>query len=209
MDGYDYFQITALVVFYVIFLGRALQLFMRGTNPFALGIGKKGLRAALEVAFMAGLVIWTVELVSRSLRLGFSFFPEALHVPLAESAILKMPGVVMISVGLLVFLLSLVSFGESWRIGIDTTGPGELVTGGIFSVTRNPIFLFLDMYLIGTWFIYCDVFFGLVAFAAITGCHWQILQEEKFLSDRYGKPYQDYKKHVGRYFSFCCFPPGS
>ena len=31
--------------------------------------------------------------------------------------------------------------GRSWRIGVDQSETTDLVTGGLFSLTRNPIFL--------------------------------------------------------------------
>jgi hypothetical protein len=34
---------------------------------------------------------------------------------------------------------SLVSFGKSFRVGIDIDYPDKLVTSGVFAITRNPI----------------------------------------------------------------------
>ena len=41
--------------------------------------------------------------------------------------------------GLLVMLASLISFGRSFRVGIDVDRPDQLVTRGVFAWSRNPI----------------------------------------------------------------------
>ena len=98
----------------------------------------------------------------------------------------------MIAAGLGLFILSLISFGDSWRIGIDTRSAGDLVMTGVFSLTRNPIFLFLDVYFLGTWLIYPNLFFGvfviLTAAAALnraTGGEFDVVQAamQKALED--------------------------
>jgi protein-S-isoprenylcysteine O-methyltransferase Ste14 len=50
-------------------------------------------------------------------------------------------GVALCLAGLSILLASLVSFGRSFRVGIDVEHPDQLVTAGIFSVSRNPIYV--------------------------------------------------------------------
>ncbi len=69
MNFFDCFQITVLILFYVIFTGRTLQMIMRGVNPLALGFGKRGLERVLEISFVIGLAAWTMEIISHSLHL--------------------------------------------------------------------------------------------------------------------------------------------
>jgi protein-S-isoprenylcysteine O-methyltransferase Ste14 len=199
MDFFDNFQIIVLIVFYIVFLGRTLQLMMKGINPFVLGAGKAGLERIQELSFFIGLVVWTMEIISHSLRLSFHVLPKILCNSLFDITALKIAGTVMIVAGLFVFVLSLISFGASWRVGIDTQNAGSLVTTGIFSLTRNPIFLFLDMYFLGAWLIYPTFFFGIFAVVAAAGIHRQILQEENFLAEKYGDTYLEYRRRVGRY----------
>src|SRR5215510_1164152 len=47
-------------------------------------------------------------------------------------------GVFLCVVGLLLFLLSLVSFGRSFRVGIDADHPDNLITTGLFALPPNP-----------------------------------------------------------------------
>ena len=199
MTFFDCFQIMVLILFYLLFIGRMLQMIFKGTNPFVLGVGKKGIGAVLEAGFILGLVIWTIEVIAHSLNLEFHVFPSVLYFQLFDIRLLKILGCILITPGLLIFILSLIAFGQSWRIGIDTQKAGALVTTGIFSITRNPIFVFLDAYFIGTWLIYPNLFFGAAAVVTIAGIHWQILQEERFLATHYGEEYQVYVKEVRRY----------
>jgi protein-S-isoprenylcysteine O-methyltransferase Ste14 len=199
MKFFDYFQIIALALFYLIFLGRLLQLRIAGTNALVLGVGKSGLEKAVEVCFMVGLMMWSFEVLMHSLGLRFHFFPDVFYMSLFDFMPARVSATVLISAGFVVFILSLISFGQSWRVGIDTQNPGSLVTSGIFSRTRNPIFVFLDLYFLGTWLIYPNLFFGIFGICTIAGIHWQILKEENFLKRQYGTDYMDYMQRVRRY----------
>ena len=95
---------------------------------------------------------------------------------------MRILGVLLIASGLALFVLSLISSRNPWRIGIDTQSAGGLVTTGVFSLTRNPVFLFLDVYFLGSWLIYPNLFFGVFALVAVAGIHRQILEEERFLA---------------------------
>ncbi|MEW6041336.1 MAG: isoprenylcysteine carboxylmethyltransferase family protein [Elusimicrobiota bacterium] len=200
MDIFNYFQITVLFLFYLIFIRRSLQLKLKGINPFVLGTGKKGLKKLLEISLSIGLVIWTLEVIRCSLNLGFHIFPEVLYTALFQMIPLKIVGVTFIVLGFVIFIWALISFGSSWRVGIDKQNPGQLVTSGIFTMTRNPIFMFLDLYFVGTWLIYSNLFFLTSSVLVGFGIHYQILQEEKFLIEQYGEEYKDYMKKVRRYF---------
>jgi protein-S-isoprenylcysteine O-methyltransferase Ste14 len=200
MDFFDYFQITVLFLFYLVFIGRTLQLKLKGINPFVLGIGKKGLKRLLEISFFFGLLIWTIEVIMHSFNLRFHIFSEIFYTNLFQIILLKILGIILIVLGFVIFILALISFGSSWRIGIDKQSPGQLITNGIFAVTRNPTFIFLDLYFLGTWLIYSNLFFLIFSVLVVLGLHYQILQEEKFLITQYGEEYKEYMKKVRRYF---------
>jgi protein-S-isoprenylcysteine O-methyltransferase Ste14 len=101
--------------------------------------------------------------------------------------------------GLVLFGLAFVSFGDSWRVGLDQRTPGALVTRGVFTVSRNPIYVFLDAWFVGIFLINGTLIFLIFAVPAVVFLHWQILQEEKFLLRLYGRPYQVYRAKTGRY----------
>jgi len=193
------FQLVALGIFYGLFIGRSVQLQRRGERVMVIGKGKQGGRAFLERAFIVGLLFWSGEIVMRSLGAGPFLLPAGLGTPLFYSRLADALGAAAIIFGLALFAAALLSFGRSWRIGIDHDRPGALVTGGVFAHTRNPIFLFMDLYFMGTWLLQRDVFCLLFALTAIVGIHYQILQEERFLLEHYGEAYRRYLQTVPRY----------
>jgi len=108
-------------------------------------------------------------------------------------------GVGLCLVGVLILVLSLVSFGNSFRVGIDVDKPGRLVTTGIFGVSRNPIYVGFFLFLVGqflvfpNWIPLCYLVGGALLF------HRQVLREEEFMRQRYGQEYLEYCSRVRRY----------
>lgn len=200
MTFFDYFQFIFLVAFFMLFIGRSIFLFVtRKINPFVLGAGKKGFRKILEYFLLPGLAYWAFENVNTSLHLRIPVLPDMLTVPLFDSIYTRIAGCVFMLPGLALFIFSIISFGTSWRIGIDTKSSGKLVTSGAFSLTRNPIYIFLELYFIGTFLINASLFFLTAVLIIIAAIHYQILEEEKFLESAFGEEYRDYKKKVRRY----------
>jgi protein-S-isoprenylcysteine O-methyltransferase Ste14 len=82
---------------------------------------------------------------------------------------------------------------------VDNSQPGALVTQGVFAISRNPIFVFLNLYTAGTFLIngtFIFLIFGVLMAAAL---HYQILQEERFLLQTYGDSYRSYLNRTARY----------
>lgn len=132
-------------------------------------------------------------------------FAAAFHWPtvarreLFESGIISWVGVFCCFAGLLLLALSLVSFGKSFRIGIDTDRPDELATTGIFAYSRNPIYVAFAFVLLGEFLIFSNPLLLIYLVAAILLFHRQILREEEFMRQHYGVQYSDYCARVRRY----------
>jgi len=200
---FGYFQLAALADFLLVFVGRSVYLrFGRNINPLALGVGKRGLRRVVELGFLVIFALWMTEILATSLALDCRILPAPLQRRLLDSLSSQIAGVALATAGGAVFILALVSFGVSWRIGIDAKTPGGLVTTGVFALSRNPIFIFLDLYAFGTFLINGTLGFLLSALVLAAGIHYQILQEESFLRRTYGTPYHDYCRRTARYFSW-------
>ena len=108
-------------------------------------------------------------------------------------------GALLVLAGLAFFALALAAFGDGWRVGIDTERPGELVTRGVFGISRNPIFVFMNAYAVGTFLLTGRLFFLIFALLAIAAMHAQIRREEAFLEDAYGDAYRSYRAATPRY----------
>jgi protein-S-isoprenylcysteine O-methyltransferase Ste14 len=202
MSFFDIFQLAAMVFFLIVFLGRTLILWSKqGLNPFVLGAGKKGLPRLIELILFPWLILWILVLILSALHASFNDTRTLWNRVLVNLLPAKIFGLLMILAGDMIFVWALISFGNSWRIGIDEKSAGTLVTNGIFAFSRNPIFVFIDLYFIGTFLLNGTLFFLIFAVAAVIGLHYQILQEEKFLSSKYGPAYRDYCTQAGRYIN--------
>ncbi len=108
-------------------------------------------------------------------------------------------GVALCVAGLLLFLSSLMSFGRSFRIGIDTDAPASLITDGIFGFSRNPIYVAFAIVLMGEFLIFPNWLMLIYLGAATWLFHRQVLREEDYLRSHYGAAYEDYCHRVRRY----------
>jgi protein-S-isoprenylcysteine O-methyltransferase Ste14 len=109
-------------------------------------------------------------------------------------------GVLFCLAGLLVLLWSLVSFRQSFRIGIDIDRPDKLIVDGVFAFSRNPIYVGFGLILIGEFLILPN-WVTLAYFVAAAGLvHRQVLREEEYLRGHYGAAYEQYCHRVRRYF---------
>jgi protein-S-isoprenylcysteine O-methyltransferase Ste14 len=203
IEWFDYFQVVTLILLFLVIVGRAIHLRVtQHINPIAIGRGKKGLHRFVEIGFLIGLVIWALTVLSSALHFRGGLFLTLINKQLLDWRFAKLVGVALLACSFVIFILALVSFGRSWRVGIDERNPGELVSRGIFAVSRNPIFLSLILYATGSFLINGSLILLVFAVLVAVGVHYQILQEEKFLLGRYGKAYQDYCARTGRYITF-------
>ena len=200
MTVFDYFQLATIVIFIAIVVTKAAYLrISRNITAIVAGRDSRGLARVFEIAAFAGLVFWMVEIILYALHSNARVLPAVLHNQLFESLALRVAGLILISGGLVVFILAFFNFGDSWRVGVDYETPGALVTRGIFSLTRNPIYVFINAWFIGTFLINGTWIFLIFAVLAVAAQHWQILREEEFLKKRYGEAYEHYRAKVPRY----------
>ena len=135
----------------------------------------------------------------------YTVFAAAFDLPLVstqvffEAAGLAWIGVIFCCGGLIGLLWSLVSFGRSFRVGIDTEQPDQLITTGIFALSRNPIYVAFALILIGQFLIFPNWILLIYLCAAVWLFHRQVLREEAFMADHYGEEFQAYCKNVSRY----------
>ena len=126
-------------------------------------------------------------------------WPSFINRTLFQSGLLAWFGILLCVVGLIIFLLSVISIGASFRVGIDDDHPDKLVTNGIFSISRNPIYIGFWVVLLGQFLVFPNWVFLLYIPAASWLFHRQVLLEEAFLSQHYGAEYSQYCSRVRRY----------
>ena len=126
-------------------------------------------------------------------------FPTASTQEFFHSRAISWVGVFCCLAGLLLLLWSLVSFGQSFRVGIDTDHPDKLITTGVFAFSRNPIYVAFALILLGQFLIFSNWILLVYIGAAIWLFHRQVLREEDYLKEHYGKEYLEYCNRVRRY----------
>lgn len=112
---------------------------------------------------------------------------------------LRWAGVFVCGGGLTLLLLSLISFGQPFRIGIDEKKPDKLVTTGVFALSRNPIYTAFGLVMFGMFLIFPNAVFLVYFIAAILLFNRQVLLEEEYLKKHYGEEYLEYCREVQRY----------
>lgn len=182
--------------------------------------------AVLTIVLMLGMVLTHVFLMKRkgveAMNFGkidktdffippFAFFyfylvfAAAFHWPTVStqeffhSEAISWLGAALCLAGLLLLLWSLVSFGQSFRVGIDADHPDKLITTGVFAFSRNPIYVAFASILIGQFLIFPNWILLIYIGAATWLFHRQVLREEEFLKQYYGQEYAGYCQRVRRY----------
>jgi protein-S-isoprenylcysteine O-methyltransferase Ste14 len=135
----------------------------------------------------------------------YTVFAAAFHLPTVSrqeffrSETLSWVGVLLCLAGLFLLLLSLVSFGKSFRVGIDRDHADELVTTGIFGFSRNPIYVAFWIFLLGQFLVFPNWILLVYLIAAAWLFNRQVLREEEYMRNHYGQQYLDYRNRVRRY----------
>lgn len=134
-----------------------------------------------------------------SICAGAFGWPTALRSTLFSAPWTTWLGVLLCAGALGLMLWSMHSFGTSFRVGIDTEAPDELVTSGAFAVMRNPIYVAFAFTLAGEFLIFPNWLFLAYIIAGFALFHRQVLREEEYLNAHYGNAYEQYARRVRRY----------
>jgi len=184
-----YFAALTLVLVVGLVLSRVFMMKRRGIRAMRFGrLDKRDLLIppfALFYFYLVFAAAFGLPTVSRQ-----EFF---------HSELVAWIGVLFCLAGVVGLAWSLVSFGRSFRVGIDTERPDKLITTGIFRLSRNPIYVAFAFVLIGEFLIFPNwILLAYVAgFALIV--HRQVLREEDYLTAHYGQEYLAYYGRVRRY----------
>ncbi len=187
-DLYVALTLLVLTVFYSIYFAKVLVQKQHGIQTKQIGRRKEKVIHTVEM-LMSIATLGTPIAQLLSIARGWS------HLPAGE----RFVGFCVGMLGDTIFLLSVLSMKDSWRAGIPDKDETELVTTGIYRFSRNPAFLGFDLMYIGVLLLYGNLLtLGFSVFAIIM-LHLQILQEERYLVNTFGVPYQEYCSHVSRY----------
>lgn len=187
------FKVSALIimlVFYACYFSKMIMQKKQGIQTDQLGKGKQGFIKFIEVTLKTvTCIVPVVELVSIILNYTMSTLP------------LRIAGIIIGALGDIVFIVAVVTMADNWRAGVSKTDKTELVTKGIYQISRNPAFLGFDLVYLGVLLMFFNWVLFAITIIAYVLFHLQIVNvEEDFLSAAFKDDYLKYCKKVNRYF---------
>lgn len=180
------FSIVAVVILVVL---RILMLRRRGIRALFFGTDSRSdfLLPPFALFYFYLIVAGTFHL------------PTPARANLFESAASEWIGAGICLAAMIFFLATLISFGRSFRVGIDSTKPAGLITRGTFAISRNPIYTAFIAVLTGEFLVFRNWIFLVYLILGFVVIHRQVLKEEAFLRSHYGEEYTAYLGRVRRY----------
>ncbi len=123
-------------------------------------------------------------------------WPDLFLVRVVPYAFFVIPGVVLLAIGLPMLVVAVVSVHAAYK-------QDELATTNIFGVVRNPIYAAWIVFvipglvlLLRSWPIFFAPFLAYCLFKMLVG------MEEKYLEERFGQAYKEYKARVAELLPF-------
>lgn len=135
--------------------------------------------------------------------LAYAFFPawHDLLLPFTTNvpSVIVFSGLLLLATALIWTIVAQQQMKESWRIGIDKTIRTELITQGLFSLSRNPIFFGMILSLAGLFLVTPNALTGLFLILGYILIQIQVRFEEDFLVMTHGDLYLKYKQKTKRF----------
>lgn len=200
MMFFDAVSMVGLLVFIALLIANVVVLKINGIATRANLLQNKTTRFVLYPLFAAAALLILTEITAPVTKVSLPFLPGFLTQELFDHLILNLAGTALILASMLLLFVTLRHFKDSLRFGFDEKNLGKLITNGIFSISRNPFFLSVELYFIGVSLLITNIFFLAITFLAIVAIHFFILKEEKFMLKNYGDEYRSYLKKTSRYF---------
>lgn len=188
---FNIFGLILLAIFYGCYFIKMLIQKKQGIQTNQLGKGKMGTAKYIEISMqICSLLLPLVEIIS-------------IFMPLSNfklTLITRLLGLVFSTSGTVFFVISVITMKNSWRAGVSESEKTELVTNGIYKISRNPAFLGFDLVYIGFVMMFFNWLLVFLSVITIILFHLQITKvEEPFLIKVFGSDYEEYKKSVCRY----------
>jgi protein-S-isoprenylcysteine O-methyltransferase Ste14 len=191
-----YLPVYFLVYLVVVFVLPTVRVYRQtGINPVT--FGKTGnahdyvgnVMKLLIILLLASIIVYSVS---------NQLYRHLIPVWYLEKEWAAITGLILIHISLLWTVIAQQQMGRSWRIGIDEKNRTDLVMNGVFSLSRNPVFLGMITTMTGLFLILPN---AVSFFTALTGyliIQVQIRLEEEFLLKQHGTAYEAYRKKVRR-----------
>lgn len=187
--GYQILLLGLMAAFYACYFSKMISQSRRGIDTDQLGKGKEGFRKYIEVALKVTTFILPILQIISILYCFESLYGWQ-----------RCTGVVIEFFGVVIFIISVMEMKDNWRAGVQKENKTELVTEGVYSISRNPAFLGFDLMYVGILVAFFNWYLLFATTLAVCLFHLQIVcVEEEFLVETFGQEYCKYKRKVCRY----------
>ena len=158
-----------------------------GKEPNAhnyIGYVMKGLLAALFVV----IILYNFDNV----------YQFTIPIPYLQNLNIRWAGLVLIHISLVWIIIAQFQMSNNWRIGIDEQNNTDLVTNGLFSISRNPVFLGMIICVAGLFLVIANAISFCILVTTYIVIQIQIRLEEEFLKKQHGEQYISYQSKTRR-----------
>ncbi len=186
--------IVVLLIFYSIYIGKMILQKQKGIQTDQIAKGKQRnkvfyIELMMKIATYCVIVVEVISIIFVATSL-----PQSIVII----------GIIIAFVGDIIFGMAVITMKDSWRAGIAKDDKTEMITNGIYKISRNPAFLGFDCVYLGILLMFFNWVLLIFSIFAIVMLHLQILQEEKFLPSVFGEDYINYRNKVFRYIGKRC-----
>ena len=192
-----YLKFYICAYFIILFVIPAIRIYKEtGINPVVFG-DRDNIHDYIGIVFKLLILATAIVII-------FSGFTDPGHTYLVPVRYLEKPllvysGLVLIHIAFLIIMVAQQQMKRSWRVGIDEENRTQLVTSGLFAVSRNPVFAGIIISVLGIFLILPNMFTFAIMILTYFVIQVQVRLEEAFLEKQHGQRYLQYKQQVKRF----------
>lgn len=193
-----YFLIAYLIIYFgAAFVLPSYRVWKRtGVNPITF----RGADTAHDyIGKLFKIVMLVLTLATIIYAFAPNFYPYLLPIVWLENRTIQYIGIGLLLLSLGWTILAQIQMGNSWRIGIDEEKETALVQKGLFSLSRNPIFLGMQITLLGFFLVSPNALTLLIFVLGFVLIQIQVRLEEEFLTKLHGENYLLYCRKTRRW----------
>ena len=123
-------SIASIIAFYGCYFVKMFHQKKQGIQTDQIGKNKVGFVKFVEITMKIAAILVFIAGLS-------SIFFETEHNPVS----VRIFGAILSVAGTAIFIVAVWTMRDSWRAGVSKTDKTELVTNGIYQISRNPAFL--------------------------------------------------------------------
>ena len=160
-------SIASIIAFYGCYFVKMFHQKKQGIQTDQIGKNKVGFVKFVEIIMKIAAILVFIAGLS-------SIFFETEHNPVS----VRIFGAILSVAGTAIFIVAVWTMRDSWRAGVSKTDKTELVTNGIYQISRNPAFLGFDLLYIGTLLMFFNWILCFLTVFAVIMYHLQIVNVE-------------------------------